>query len=230
MEQFQKDMKCTISIVKEMITVWKTYNVFRLENIEALLTKTRNGVQKQSKVKSHKDDCPIKMLDEQSGESKSTPFKMKRKNDPDKNVQFMVSQKYNPDGGFADKGGASRFFYCAKASKSERNMGCEGLDLKHASHDGRDKHIENAYQRHDNIQRNNHPTVKPIKLMEYLCILTKTPTGGVVLDPFAGSFTTGIACINTGRDFIGIEKEEEYFKIGKARIEYAVQKRKERLF
>ena len=68
------------------------------------------------------------------------------------------------------------------------------------------------------VNQNNHPTVKPIKLMEYLCLLTKTPTGGVVLDPFAGSGTTGIACKKTGRDFIGIEKEEEYCKIARARI------------
>ena len=54
--------------------------------------------------------------------------------------------------------------------------------------------------------------------MEYLCILTKTPTGGIVLDPFMGSGTTGIAAKNTGRDFIGIEKEEEYVKIAEARI------------
>ncbi len=88
----------------------------------------------------------------------------------------------------ASSSGASRFFYCAKASKSER-----GLD-------------------------NVHPTVKPLKLMEYLCTLTKTPTGGVVLDPFMGSGTTGIAAKNTGRSFIGIEQNADYFKIAEARI------------
>jgi len=82
----------------------------------------------------------------------------------------------------------SRYFYVAKASKSERG------------------------------EENNHPTVKPIKLMEYLCTLTKTPTGGCVLDPFAGSGTTGLACINTGRDYILIEREEEYIPIIKARL------------
>ena len=66
--------------------------------------------------------------------------------------------------------------------------------------------------------KNNHPTVKPLKLMEYLCLLTKTPTGGVVLDPFMGSGTTGMACKKTGRDFIGIEKDPEYIKIAEARI------------
>ena len=54
--------------------------------------------------------------------------------------------------------------------------------------------------------------------MEYLCNLTRTPTGGVVLDPFMGSGTTGVACVNTGRDFIGIEKEKEYCEIAEKRI------------
>jgi site-specific DNA-methyltransferase (adenine-specific) len=86
------------------------------------------------------------------------------------------------------KNNVSRFFYCAKASKKERGEG------------------------------NTHPTIKPLKLMEYLCILTKTPTGGVVLDPFMGSGTTGLACKNIKRDFIGIEIDEKYFKIADKRI------------
>ena len=65
---------------------------------------------------------------------------------------------------------------------------------------------------------NNHPTVKPIALMEYLCKLTKSPYGGTVLDPFMGSGTTGVACKNTNRDFIGIEIEEDSFKIAQKRI------------
>jgi|GEM_PF-1275829 len=233
MEQFQKDMKCTISIVKEMITVWKTYNVFRLENIEALLTKTRNGVQKQSKVKSHKDDCPIKMLDEQSGESKSVKnmrgLQHSGRHGGVADIGGNIKQGTDSLRGHSDKGGASRFFYCAKASKSERNMGCEDRDPVKVS-DGRQKEADNAYQRGKTLRQNSHPTVKPIKLMEYLCILTKTPTGGCVLDPFMGSGTTGIACVNTDREFIGIEKEPEYMEIAKKRLEYAVQKRKERLF
>ena len=71
----------------------------------------------------------------------------------------------------------------------------------------------------EDLDGNKHCTVKPLKLMEYLCTLTKTPTGGIVLDPFMGSGTTGIACKLTGRDFIGIELDEEYFKIAEARIE-----------
>ena len=68
---------------------------------------------------------------------------------------------------------------------------------------------------------NFHATVKPIALMRYLVRLTKTPTGGVVLDPFTGSGTTGVACVKEGRNFIGIELDEEYLEIAKKRIEHA---------
>jgi site-specific DNA-methyltransferase (adenine-specific) len=67
-------------------------------------------------------------------------------------------------------------------------------------------------------RQNHHPTVKPIELMRYLVRLTKTPTGGVVLDPFMGSGTTGIACELEGREFIGIEREAEYVEIAEKRI------------
>lgn len=115
------------------------------------------------------------------------------------------------------EGSASRFFYCAKAKKKERNKGIENLDKENVSHDGRDKHIENPFQRHENIQSNFHPTVKPIELMKYLVRLI-TPKNGVVLDPFMGSGTTGIACKIEGFNFIGIEKEKEYFEIAQNRI------------
>jgi len=169
------------------------------------------------------DEEAGKMLDEQSGEIKSG----------------AINGMYGHKEGFvsgaiqqnvkANKGGASRFFYVAKASKNERNMGCEDREPVKVS-DGRQKEADNAYQRGKTLRLNSHPTVKPIKLMEYLCTLTKTPTGGVVLDPFMGSGTTGVACVNTDRKFIGIEKEPEYMEIAKKRLEYAVQKRKERLF
>ena len=69
------------------------------------------------------------------------------------------------------------------------------------------------------IKYNTHPTVKPLKLLEYLCILTKTPTGGIILDPFAGSGTTCMAAKKIGRTYIGIEQDEEYCKIARARID-----------
>jgi len=119
-------------------------------------------------------------------------------------------------------GEPSRFFYCAKASKSERNEGCEGLPKKriegqpsfldeggYANATGKpNKPIEN---------QNFHPTVKPIKLMRYLCRLI-TPTNGIVLDPFMGSGSTGVAAKQESFDFIGIERDAEYFKICEKRI------------
>lgn len=121
------------------------------------------------------------------------------------------------DRGHNDSGSASRFFYCAKASKSERNEGCEELEEKQYSHDGREKEIENAFQRNKSVSSNNHPTVKPIALMEYLVKLVSRE-GAVVLDPFVGSGSTLIACVKLGRNFVGIEKEPEYIKIANARI------------
>ena len=171
------------------------------------------------------DEEAGKMLDEQSGVLKSGEM-----NSVAKGSQYNVYGKMykrrvvNP----ASKSGASRFFYCAKASKKERNMGCEDMEVKepayknHRENYKNTKGIETPFAgtgRSGKDFKNNHPTVKPLKLMEYLCTLTKTPTGGVVLDPFMGSGTTGMACINTGRDFIGIEREKEYVKIAKARIE-----------
>ena len=68
---------------------------------------------------------------------------------------------------------------------------------------------------------NHHPTVKPLALMRYLARLTKTPTGGIVLDPFMGSGTTGMAAVLEGRDFVGIELNAEYLEIAERRIQEA---------
>lgn len=129
------------------------------------------------------DEDAAKALDGQTGELKSGAVKAyKRKTDEYYSGSFPDNiNEFAPN-----SGGASRFFYVAKASKSERGEG------------------------------NTHPTVKPIKLMEYLIRLV-TPEGGTVLDPFAGSGTTGIAAANLGFGFIGIERNAEYFQIAEAR-------------
>jgi DNA modification methylase len=128
------------------------------------------------------------------------------------------------DPGYGDSGSAARFFYCAKASRSERNAGLEGMpekqrdlgrNINQPSMNGGDG---NPYNRGVKEVTNHHPTVKPIALMRYLARLTKTPTGGVVLDPFMGSGTTGIAAVLEGRDFIGIELNAEYLEIAERRI------------
>jgi len=145
----------------------------------------------------HNPECPCYMLDKQSGK-----LGISRGGNSTNIGGFVTAyadkDKIGKPSGYGDTGGASRFFYVAKASKSERNAWLEGM-------------------------QNIHPTVKPLKLMEYLCILTKTPTGGIVLDPFLGSGTTAMACISTGRDFIGIEKKVEYCKIAEERLK-GVQK------
>jgi DNA modification methylase len=110
---------------------------------------------------------------------------------------------------------SERFFksiiYQAKASKSERNKGCEEIDAQVRVRQGL------AGEKKDTVSSNFHPTVKPIALMEYL-IKMVTPKGGVVLDPFMGSGTTGVACKKNGFEFVGIEMEEDYIKIANARI------------
>ena len=115
--------------------------------------------------------------------------------------------------------GASRFFYCAKASKKERNMGLEDMP-EVISNDGRDETLASGNMPHNrgNVpKKNHHPTVKPIKLMEYLITLI-TPPNGIVLDPFFGSGTTGIAAVNLGFNYIGFELDKTYYNIATKRI------------
>jgi site-specific DNA-methyltransferase (adenine-specific) len=112
--------------------------------------------------------------------------------------------------------GASRFFYCAKASKKERNMGLEDIEPTTVD-DGRNKPIDNPFLRGKTLRQNTHPTVKPVKLMEYLITLI-TPPNGIVLDPFLGSGTTALAALNLGRFFIGIELNEEYVEMARRRV------------
>ncbi len=169
------------------------------------------------------------MLDEQSGNIKgfnrpnlrNTKYKNDFIDSDYKEIDFGKVNMYD------DEGGASRFFYTAKSSSGERNYGCEELESRRggsmeanttdtmqlggASLKGEYKEIKHT--------KNVHPTVKPISLMEYLIKLV-TPKGAIVLDPFLGSGTTAIACLNINRKFIGIEKEEEYIKIAEKRIKF----------
>jgi len=122
---------------------------------------------------------------------------------------------------------ASRFFYCPKASKKDRNDGLDIVEQKN------NRPIGTAFTKDDNLfdqkVNNFHPTVKPTDLMAYLVRLV-TPKGGVVLDPFMGSGSTGKASVREGMDFIGIEREKEYMKIAKTRIEHEQGKHKHREF
>jgi DNA modification methylase len=120
---------------------------------------------------------------------------------------------------------AARFFYCAKASRADRNEGLEdpGPQFKTGS-TLRDAENLNA---DDTRKGNTHPTVKPVDLMRYLCRLV-TPPGGTVLDPFTGSGSTGKAAMREGFGFVGIEREAESFDIACRRIEDA--QRQARMF
>jgi len=135
------------------------------------------------------DESAAEMLDEQSGES--GPSFIGKPCTSDGMRSGFAGGLDGPSGarGHDDSGGASRFFYTAKASSSER---------------------------HEGTERNSHPTVKPVALMRWLCRLV-TPRGGVVLDPFCGSGSTGVAAISEGFDFVGIELSEEYAAIASAR-------------
>lgn len=150
----------------------------------------------------------------------SAPVKGSELSAPAKNAYGEYGRV--PGAFHADKGSAARFFYCAKASKRDRNEGCEHIEAKQYSHDGRETPIDNAYQRNasnSHNSHNSHPTVKPTDLMRYLCRLV-TPPGGVVLDPFMGSGSTGKAAMREGFRFIGCELSPEYMTIARARIEH----------
>ena len=116
----------------------------------------------------------------------------------------------------ANEGGASRFFYSAKASKREREAGLEDF-VPRSVNDGRTSTHDNPYLRDKTERKNIHTTVKPIDLMRYLVRLI-TPVGGLVVDPFAGSGTTGIAAALEGYDFAGCDIDEEHCRIANARI------------
>ena len=164
------------------------------------------------------DEEAGQLLDEQSGISKSGKNKLEKGTGGiwNKGTNLPIGPEYG------DKGGASRFFYCPKTSKKDRN---EGLDdeptrTKNRVNPGG---LENDPRWAPIEVKNHHPTVKPTDLMRYLINLV-TPPNGTTLDPFMGSGSTGKASIRCGVNFIGIEKEQEYMDIAKARIEHEQNK------
>jgi site-specific DNA-methyltransferase (adenine-specific) len=223
-------------------------------------------------------NCPCYILDGQSGNKKST----KRGAHNNKKTEYTNTYTppnalYSDDNTYGDEGGASRFFYCPKASKKDRDEGMpesvpqftgrprreDGSVIYKETHaeewaeamakkerkdktslagaeeklqqlngakviKGRDAGQDSrsvAHKARPTARMNIHPTVKPTELMKYLIRLV-TPKGGVVLDPFMGSGSTGKAAVREGMEFIGIEREEEYYEIAKQRIENETNKRK----
>ncbi len=133
-----------------------------------------------------------------------------------------------PDSGYADDGGASRFFYCAKASREERNLGCDDIQRRTAAEmtDSKDGQARLDSPRtgagRTGGARNHHPTVKPVDLMRYLARLIMPPTPGRMLVPFAGSGSEMIGALLAGwPDVTGIEREAEYAAIARARVALA---------
>ena len=152
----------------------------------------------------------------------------KGSSNPRKNTNGNVYGDYKTvttqNDAWGDSGSASRYFYCAKASKKDRDIGLKHFE-KQKVNDGRQKEVDNAFQRGETLRKNIHPTVKPCELMQYLVRLV-SPKGSTILDCFNGSGSTGKAVMyeNIERDanykYIGIELTEEYLPIAKARIEY----------
>ena len=132
---------------------------------------------------------------------------------------YQISYAGRANRDYGSKGGsAARFFYCAKASKRDRNEGLDGFpQIKGGSMNGAETR-EGKPTNHP-IRANHHPTVKPTALMQYLVRLV-TPPNGIVLDPFMGSGSTGKACAYEGFEFIGIDQSAEYCEIAKARIDF----------
>lgn len=139
------------------------------------------------------DEQAGEMLDRQSGITRSGAMKRQVGPYPGENATGFLRGNSGPHNQHGDSGGASRFFYCAKANKRDRT--CDGR-------------VEN-----------DHPTVKPRSLMEYLCRLVTPPGGGLILDPFMGSGSTGIGALSTGNHFVGVELEPESFETARQRIE-----------
>jgi DNA modification methylase len=167
------------------------------------------------------DEEAAAILDEQSGEcSSGDAHVLRRGGTTGRGMGYGSSAAGNVlNATYGDSGGASRFFYIAKPSRAERESGCH--DLTPAQRDESRKPGnpggDNPRNRGLQLRGNIHPTVKPVELMRWLVKLV-TPPSGIVLDPFTGSGTTGMACAYEQRQFIGIEREAEYVEIAKRRI------------
>jgi site-specific DNA-methyltransferase (adenine-specific) len=215
-----------------------------------------SGYEYETEVYECVEGCPVKTLDEQSGQSKSPKETKTSTNNGSQGGIYDLgfgSSDTRTIQGHNDSGGASRFFYVAKASKRDRNEGLEDLEAKHKEErknkvsrrgkcDSCNRWAESgegdvckvcnvSFNRDLNEHTpmsNFHPTVKPTELMRYLVKLI-TPPGGTVLDPFTGSGSTGKAAILEGFDFIGIELTEDYWPIIEGRLKHAEAKVAERI-
>lgn len=167
------------------------------------------------------DDEVAADLDRQSGVSKSSAVKRNRSFREDETQWRIGGARFNDTSEYDDKGGASRFFFVAKPTRVEKDRGLQDFAnsvLNRTNPGG----LENDPRWAPKSVKNSHPTTKPVALMRQLVKLV-TPPSGVVLDCFLGSGTTGVAAIEEGFDFIGIEKEESYVPIATTRIAHAAK-------
>jgi site-specific DNA-methyltransferase (adenine-specific) len=176
------------------------------------------------------DEDAAAMLDEQSGKLSPASVYVRQTDDKDKLI-YRSGMAHKKAGqihhAFGDSGGASRFFYTAKASRREREAGLEGMPERVTERYGEQGQGPMPQQtpREHKSAANHHPTVKPIALMRWLCRLV-TPPGALVLDPFTGSGTTGCAAVLEGFRFIGAELEAAYVDIARRRIADAASQTK----
>ena len=161
------------------------------------------------------DELAADRLDAESGDRSAGGDLTGQEPSPAFGVTYGVMDGRHEWRSYGDRGGPSRFFYTAKASTAEREAGLADLEPQRRD-DGRD--AESAHPRlRASARRNDHPTVKPLALMRWLVGLV-APAGDVVLDPFMGSGTTGMAALDEECDFVGIDIEPRYLEIARRRI------------
>ena len=198
------------------------------------------------------ESCPVWLLDQQSGTRKSGKEGINghKRNHSLHDTSHGWGMRHSENAGalYGDQGGASRYFaqftpdapflYTSKASRAERNRGCEDLPARKGFDKNSSKQIahinhntgETTYNEYQpSANQNSHPTVKNLALMRYLCRMV-CPKGGIVLDPFGGSGSTALGCIEEGMHFILVEEqdteEEPYVSIARARIAHALEKKR----
>jgi site-specific DNA-methyltransferase (adenine-specific) len=235
MDQFQKDTISIISTLTELMTELKIYNSLQRVNTDFYTQELGKTINKLMELNTenvsvvetinHLMDLTLEMVEH---------IKVIVKNVEElnyKNGGKQIGKDTINITGNIEKGNS--FFYCPKASKKDRDEGLDGFENKSGSEiTGRKEGSAGLVMEDDKqnpfagksspINKNHHPTVKPTELMLYLIKLV-TPVGGIVMDPFMGSGSTGKGAVRGGFDFIGIEKEEEYIKIAEARIKNEIK-------
>lgn len=167
-------------------------------------------------------DCPVKILDDQSGLLKSGSNCVRRREG-----KFLEHGGLGKSGDvqttYGDVGTASRFFYCAKADSNDRFFYCTICNDAY-SRTKEKEHLHN-HEEGDIKHLIYHPSVKPQGILKFLAKLTKIPTGGTIFDPFMGSGSMALASISENRKFIGCDTDEIYCKISKKRVESLVEEK-----